>query len=246
MTRTLISLTLRQLLGRRRALFLVVLALIPVLVAILYRFGSDHVDPPPVEFAPDLLDTLLLAIVLPVTALIFGTAALGAEIEDGTAVYLLTKPIERWRILLVKVGVASAATIALALPTALLTSLIILGGDDPHGISVGFGLGVVVGATAYCALFVALSVRTSRALLIGLAYVFVWEAILPSIFDGTRWVSVRQYMLGLADLVSSAPASALEADLGGGSAAVAAALLVAASILVGNRLISRFEIGERL
>ena len=166
MTRTLISLTLRQLLGRRRALFLVVLALIPVLVAILYRFGSDHVDPPPVEFAPDLLDTLLLAIVLPVTALIFGTAALGAEIEDGTAVYLLTKPIERWRILLVKVGVASAATIALALPTALLTSLIILGGDDPHGISVGFGLGVVVGATAYCALFVALSVRPSRALLV--------------------------------------------------------------------------------
>ena len=231
MTRTLISLTLRQLLGRRRALFLVVLALVPVLVAILYRFGSDHVDPPPVEFAPDLLDTLLLAIVLPITALIFGTAALGAEIEDGTAVYLLTKPIERRRILLVKIGV---------------TSLIILGGDDPHGISAGFVLGVVVGATAYCALFVALSVRTSRALLIGLAYVFVWEAILPSIFDGTRWVSVRQYLLGLADLVSSAPASALEADLAGGSAAVAAALLLTASVLIGSRLISRFEIGERL
>ena len=246
MTRTLISLTLRQLLGRRRAIFLLVLALIPVLVAILYRFGSDHDDPPPVQFAPDLLDTLLLAIVLPITALVFGTAALGAEIEDGTAVHLLTKPIERWRILLVKIGVASAATIALTLPAALITSLIILGGDDPHGISAGFVLAVAVGATAYCALFVALSVRTSRALQIGLAYVFVWEAILPSIFDGTRWVSVRQYMLGLADLVSSAPASALEADLSGGGAVVAASLLVTGSVLLGNRWISRFEIGERL
>ncbi len=246
MTRALVSLTLRQLLGRRRALFMVALTLIPMLIAILYRFGGDHVDPPPIEFAPDLLDTLLLAIVLPVTALLFGTAALGAEIEDGTAVYLLTKPIERWRILLVKIGVASTATIALVLPTTLGTALIILGGNDPHGISAGFTLAVAVGATAYCALFVALSVRTSRALLIGLAYVFIWEAILPSIFDGTRWVSVRQYMLGFADLVSTAPNSALEADLSGIGAAVAAALLVATSVLIGTRLISRFEVGERL
>ena len=246
MTRALIVLTARQLAGRRRALFLVVLACIPIAVALLYRFGSDHADPAPVEFAPDMLDALVLAVVLPLTALVFGTAALGAEIEDGTAIYLLTKPIERRRILIVKIGVATAVTLALTLPSTLIAALIILGGDDPYAISAGFVLAVAVGATAYTALFVALSVRTSRALLIGLVYVFVWEAIVPSIFDGTRWISIRQYMFGLADLVSSAPARALEAELGGASAAVAAVVLVTVAVLLGTRLIRRFEVGERL
>ena len=244
MTRALIVLTLRQLAGRRRALFLVILALIPVAVALFYRFGSDHVDP--VDFAPEMLDRLVLSVVLPLTALVFGTAALGAEIEDGTAVYLLSKPIGRRRILAVKIGVATVATVALTLPSTLLTALITLGGDDPHGISAGFVLAVAVGATAYSALFVALSVRTSRALLIGLVYVFVWEAIVTNIFEGTRWVSIREYMLGLADFVSSAPARALDADLGGGSAAVAVVILFTLSVLLGARLIQRFEVGERL
>lgn len=246
MTRALIVLTARQLAGRRRAFLLVILAVIPIAVALLYRFGSDHADPPPVEFAPDMLDALVLAVVLPLIALVFGTAALGAEIEDGTAIYLLTKPIERWRILIVKIGVATGATLVLTLPATLIAALITLGGDDPYGLTAGFALAVVVGAIAYSALFVALSIRTSRALLIGLVYVFVWEAIVPTIFDGTRWISIRQYMLGLADFVSSAPRAALDAELGGGGAILAVLVLVTISVLVGTRLIRGFEVGERL
>ena len=41
--------------------------------------------------------------------------------------------------------------------------------------------------------------RLFTPILVGLIYVFVWEAIVPTFFDGTRWVSIRQYMLGLAD-----------------------------------------------
>ncbi len=246
MTRALIVLTARQLAGRRRALLLAVLAVIPIAVALLYRFGGDHADPPPVVFAPDLFEFLILAVVLPLIALVFGTAALGAEIEDGTAVYLLTKPIARSRILLVKVGVAAAATLALTLPSTLIATLIILGGDDPYGLTAGFVIAVLVGTFAYTALFVALSVRTSRALIIGLVYVFVWEAIVPSFFDGTRWISVRQFMLGLADFFSSAPRSALDADLGGPGAALGALALVTISVLLGTYLIRRFEIGQRL
>jgi ABC-2 type transport system permease protein len=245
MTATLARLTARQLLGRRRGWLVVLLALIPVLVAMIYRFGSDRTDPVPIEFAPDVLDLLMITAVLPLTALVFGTSALGGEIEDGTAVYLLTTPVERWRILLVKVAVASGATIVVVLPATVLTSVIALGGDE-HGLTPGFALGVIAGSVVYCCVFVALSVWTSRALLIGLAYVFVWEGVVTSIFDGTRWVSVRQYVLGLADLVSSAPEFALEADLGGVSALVASAVLSASAIWLGIRLLKRFEIGQRL
>ena len=246
MTLALIVLTARQLAERRRALFLILLALIPIAVALLYRFGSDHTDPAPVEFAPDMLDALVLAVVLPLIALVFGTAALGAEIEDGTAVYLLTKPITRWRILIIKIGVSTGMTLALILPSTVIAALITMGGDDPYGITAGFVVAVAVGATAYSALFVALSVRTSRALLIGLVYVFIWEAIVTNILDGTRWISVREYMLGLADLVSGAPPSTLAAELDGASAAVAAVVLITLAVLLGTLLIRNFEIGERL
>ena len=49
---------------------------------------------------------------MPLVALIFGTAALGSEIEDGTAVYLLIKPIPRWQIALAKILVAAGLTAA--------------------------------------------------------------------------------------------------------------------------------------
>jgi ABC-2 type transport system permease protein len=246
-TRTLLTITALQLFGRRRVILIGLLALLPLGIAVLSRFAGDSPDDPtPAEFATFVLDALVVVGLLPIGALIFGTAALGAEIEDGTAVYLLSKPIARWRILLVKVAVASLATIALATPTTVLTALVILGGEDPEGIAAGFALGVTVGAIAYCCVFVGLSAITSRALLIGLGYVFVWEAFVTSIFSGTRWVSVRQYVLGLADSVSTTPASAFEAELGGTGAAVASAVVILASLAIGIRFLERFEIGERL
>ena len=41
---------------------------------------------------------------MPLVALILGTAAIGSEIDDGTAVYLMIKPIPRWRIALAKIA----------------------------------------------------------------------------------------------------------------------------------------------
>jgi ABC-2 type transport system permease protein len=246
MTWTLASITARQLLGRRRGLLLVLLALVPVAIALLYRFAGDAADDvPPVEFASGLIEGVVVALVLPLTALVFGTAALGAEIEDGTAVYLLATPVQRWRIVLVKVAMAAAATIALVTPATLLTALIVLGTEDTHALAVGFALAVTVGAVAYCAVFVALSAFTGRALIVGLGYVFVWETFATNIFSGTRWASIREYTLGVADFISSAPSSAFAADLDGGSALVAATVVIVVAYALGVRFLSRFEIGER-
>lgn len=246
MTATLVSLTLRQLLSRRRALLIALLALVPILVAVIYRVAGERNDPLPVEFASELLDALVIAFLVPLAALIFGTSALGAEIEDGTAVYLLTKPIPRWRIFAIKVGVAAAATVVLVTPTTAAAAAIALGGDDPWRLTLGFAAATTLGAVTYCAIFVSLSAFTSRALLVGLAYVFVWEAFVTGLFTGTRWVSVRQYMRGIADGISTAPQFALDADMSGAGGLVAAAVVLAVACAVGVYLLERFEVGERL
>ena len=83
----LIDVTLRGLLGRRRTLLLVLLVGLPVLISLLIRISGGQPN------ADRVLDTLVVRTVMPLVALIVGTAAIGSEIEDGTAVYLVIKPI---------------------------------------------------------------------------------------------------------------------------------------------------------
>src|SRR5258708_24727238 len=102
---TIARITLRALLGRRRTILLLLLAGVPILVGLLVRANTDGVG----EVGPTL-DGLVVRIILPLVALVFGTAALGSELEDGTAVHLLTKPVGRMTIVLAKGAVAGTLT----------------------------------------------------------------------------------------------------------------------------------------
>jgi ABC-2 type transport system permease protein len=189
----IVEVTLRGLLGRRRTILLVLLAGLPVLIALLIRASGGRPD------ADRVLDALVVRLVMPLTALILGTSALGSEIDDGTAVYLMVKPIARWRIALAKMLVAAGLTAVLVVPSVVVTALLLGRGPDAMTSVAGFGLACLVGGSAYAAAFMALSVFTSRAFLLGLAYVLIWEGVLAGLLEGTRFMSVRQATLGLAE-----------------------------------------------
>jgi ABC-2 type transport system permease protein len=229
----LIGVTLRGLLGRRRIILLVLLAALPVLIGLLVRVSGGRPD------ADRVLDTLVVRLVMPIIALSIGTAALGSEIEDGTAVFLMIKPIARWRIALSKMLVAAALTAVLVVPSVVLTGLLLVGRGDTTTTIVAFGVACILGGSAYAAAFMTLSVYTSRAFLLGLAYVLIWEGVLAGLLEGTRFLSIRQATLGLA--------SALGVDLPGDQLAADISVLVLALVLVGafllaSRRLSRFEI----
>jgi ABC-2 type transport system permease protein len=236
-------LTLRQMLGRGRTILIGLLALLPVLVALVYRLGSQ--DTEQLDWAATVLfDGLVVSTLLPLAALVYGTAVLGAEIEDGTAVYLLSKPIARSRIIVAKILASWTLTTATVLASGLAAGAIALY-DKPKGdILLGFGLGIVLGGLVYSALFVMLSVITSRALIAGLIYVFIWEGLVNGLFEGTRLLSVRHYTLGVADAFVDLPASSFDAPLGTGEALVLMALFGGLATWYGTRRLRRFEIGE--
>ncbi len=188
----LVEVTLRGLLGRRRTILLVLLAGLPVLIALLIRLSGGRPD------ADRVLDTLVVRTVMPLVALIVGTAAIGSEIDDGTAVYLMIKPIPRWRIAVSKILVAAGLTSILVVPAVVITGVLLGSRTDTATTIVGFGIACLVGGSAYAAAFVALSVFTSRALLLGLAYVLIWEGVLSGLLEGTKFLSIRQATLGLA------------------------------------------------
>jgi len=229
----LIEVTLRGLLGRRRTILLALLAGLPVLIALLIRISGGRPD------ADRILDTLVVRTVMPLVALIIGTAAVGSEIDDGTAVYLMIKPIPRWRIALSKILVAAGLTAAMVVPAVLLTGLLLGSRNDTTTTLIGFTVACFVGGSAYAAAFVALSTFTSRALLLGLAYVLIWEGVLSGLLEGTKFLSIRQATLGLAD--------ALGVDVPNDPLAPAVSVVVLAVVLIGAFVLaswklSRFEI----
>lgn len=243
MNTAIIGLTARQLLGQKRTLLMLGAAALPLVIAILYRLSSNDTNQPQFT-ARGLLGQLVIGTLLPLAALIFGTAALGSEIEDGTAVYLLSKPIPRWTVLFSKLLVAWLVTSALVVVTTLAAGAVAMSGAPQDGIVLGFTVAAVVGAFLYCALFVYLTVLTGRALIVGLIYVFIWEGVITRLFSGVRVMSIRQYSLGVADAFITAPKSVFNPDL---APAHAVELVVAMSALVVVLAIQRlraWEIGE--
>jgi ABC-2 type transport system permease protein len=221
--------TLRALVGRRRTVLMLLLAGVPILVGLLVRANSDGIA----EVGPTL-DGLVVRIILPLVALVFGTAALGSELEDGSAVHLLTKPISRTTIVLAKVAVAGTLTAALTVPSTIVTAILLAEpGADVVGITVSLAIGVVAGSYLYASIFAALSVLTSRGLLLGLGYALIWEGLLAGLLPGTQVFSVREYVRGIVHLVSP---SVIDSVVGNGAVLYAAIALVAALAIASYRL----------
>ena len=226
--------TARALAGRRRSLLMLLLAGAPVLLGLLIRLGGRSSTG---QALVPALDGLLVTTVLPLVALVFGTAALGSELDDGTAVHVLTKPIPRWAIVLPKLVVAGGLTAVLLVGSTLLTGLL-LGAGASRGfeITLAFAIAVGLGSFVYTAIFLALSAATSRGLILGLAYSLLWEGLLAGALPGTQLFSVHEYMRGIVSVL--APPQTLESVVGGQGFIAAAVALVVITALASIRLAS--------
>jgi ABC-2 type transport system permease protein len=166
--------------------------------------------------------------VLPLVALVVGTAVLGSEVEDGTLIFQLLKPVPRWHVAIAKALVASALTAVLVLPPMIVTGVLLGGtGSASINVAVGFTLAALAGCIAYAFGFTALGVVTSRALIVGLGYTLVWEGVLAGILEGTRFLSVRQATLGVAVGLTGT-------DLGSTPLTVTASLVILIAVTIGG------------
>ena len=226
---TIVGVTLQALLGRRRTILMLLLAAVPVLLGLLVRTNGTGV-----RDVGATLDGLVVRVVLPLVALVFGTAALGSELEDGTAVHILTKPISRSTIVIAKIAVAGTLTAVLLVPSTLIAGLLLArSGSGAAPITFAMAVGVLIGSYVYVAIFVALSVATSRGLIIGLGYALIWEGVLAGLLPGSQVFSVREYVRGIAGTISPA---APDSIVGAGAFLYAAVAFGAATAIAAVRL----------
>jgi ABC-2 type transport system permease protein len=203
---TVAQLTVRTILGRRRALLLLTLPVVLLGLALIVRasVGADSRD----EVTVHLLGTFALATLIPLLGLIGGTGAIGPEIDDGSIVYLLAKPVNRHSIVVSKLLVAIAVVSAFGAVPVLVAGLVLDGTTDR--LWLGFGLGALVAGVAYSALFLLLAVLTRNAVVVGLIYALVWETVIGSFVPGAQAVSIQQWSLAITRIVVGKHADALD------------------------------------
>ena len=193
MNGTISRLALQALLGRRR--FWLLLAF-PVLMIALTILVKRLTDDPGVGWS--MIATLAYPLVLPLVALLATSSVLGPEVDDGSIVYLLSKPVSRHTVALSKWVVAWAATMVVGAGSLLASGLIV--GDGR--VALAWTVAGAVAGTAYSALFLALSAVTRHAVVVGLLFVLLWEGLLGGLLSGVAWLSIGQWGIRVGHEVS--------------------------------------------
>jgi ABC-2 type transport system permease protein len=244
MVRSVYTLSIRQLLGRRRVLVLLGLAAVPLIPAAInaasrnpwYAWDADEA----------LLDNLLSAAILPLVTLTIATAAFGNELEDRTLGNLTLTPIGRGRIVLAKLAAALTVALPFVVGSAAASVLLGYGGAGLPGsgkAAVAAAVAFAVGVAVYSAVFLWLGLVTSHPLAFGLLYVFVWEGLFGSFVSGIRYLSIRQYTLGLVTTVD--PSRFLGSDVtvvGTPTAIAGSAVALGVFVLLAVRRLRRMDV----
>ena len=232
------SLTVRQLAGSRRLWLVLALVALPVLAAVLFRVGDSTTTS--ARFADNVTRTLVASAILPLAMLLFGTSAFGNELVDRTLGYLTLKPIARWRVVLAKLA---AAFVVGGVPVAVSGFVAVaLVGADGIGGALATGIGLLLGAAAYAAVFTWAGLATRHALLLGLVYVFVWEATLAAYLDGVRFLSIRRYTLAVIHGLDATRLATIDNPLSAGAALVAATAVIVGFTALAVRKLDRMDI----
>ena len=203
MNPTVARLTARSLLGRRRAYLLMALPGVLILLCVLVRLlaGEDN------DITVGILGGFALSTLVPLLGLIAGTGSIGPEIDDGSIVYLLSKPLSRHSIAGTKAAVAATVVSVFAALPVLVAGLVLAGTSDR--LAAGYFLGALVAGLAYATLFLLLAVVTRHAVVIGLIYALIWESLVGSYVPGAQTLSIQQWSLALTAKVVGSRADAL-------------------------------------
>jgi ABC-2 type transport system permease protein len=194
MNATITRLALAALLGRRRFWVLVAFPVAMIgLTGLVVAMAGDT------DVGWQMVGHLGYPLVVPLVAILASSAVLGPEVDDGSIVYLLSKPVNRHAVAISKWVVAWAATLVVGAGSVLAAGLVV----DPGAQAVAWTVAAAVAGTTYSALFLALAAFTRHAVVAGLLFVLIWENLLGSLLTGVAWLSIGQWGMRIGHEVSA-------------------------------------------
>ena len=206
---------LKDVLNSRRIFVALFLMVLPAIIGLIWKSAAGERFEA-LESYNTLAAGLVFGFILTILSVIYGTGVLSQELEGRTIVYLLTRPIPRWRILLAKyLGAWLAITVTVSISEVLLA--LAMFGTKLSGVPLMSDIKIIpLGAAAYGALFLLLATLLSKPLSYGLLFAFGWESWVPSLPGGfSRW-SIMAYLRTLAPHLQETAESTTETGGGGG------------------------------
>ena len=137
--------------------------------------------------------------VLTILAVIFSTGVVAQEVEQKTIVYLLTRPVPRWRILLMKYLAAVVVTTAIGWFALAAAAAATFGPTKIGESALGRDLLILpIGVVAYSAIFLLIATLLNRPLIFGLIFAFGWETLMRVLPGYAQYLSIVTYLRILA------------------------------------------------
>ena len=236
----LLRFALGELLAGRRLPIVAALVALPLWLPSLLAPASGQ---DATTFALDLFRNLVVPVLLPVVSFAFSTAALGNELRRGTITNLLLKPIPRWSVLGAEYLAAVLATLLVLLPAGVVAQLLAARGLGSGVLMEATVVATIVGALAYSAIGLLLSLLLSRALLVGLAYALLWEGAVVGAAPSASSLSVRGYVQGvLAAILDGGGGPELSARLGPLSSTLLALVVTALALALARGRLDRMDL----
>ncbi len=204
---------LRDALRPRRLIIGLLVMFLPAFVGLAWRLLT-----PGGEFSPDnaydsIVPSLIFSFSLAILSVVYGTGVVSDELEQRTIVYLLTRPLPRWRILLSRFLANLIVIMAITVGSVVLLALAVYGPKAFADAGVGLDIrALLIGACAYGALFLFLGTTMPRPLITGLLFVFGWETWVPKLPGAFARISVMTYLR----VLSSREAASAQQDPGAG------------------------------
>jgi len=198
----LFRLSASRLLRGRRLLILGILFSLPFVFALLaHRFQKPYQA---AETETVLIFGLIPQALLPLAALLFSSGMIQDDVEEQTLTYLLIRPIPKWLIYLVKVAATWAVS---ALVTTVFTVVALVAvhwgtgdlspGELARRAAIFSGL-LSLSLLTYTSMFGVLSLAIRRSLVLGVAYIVVFEGLLANIDFAVRQLTVMYYVRTLS------------------------------------------------
>jgi ABC-2 type transport system permease protein len=145
------------------------------------------------------VSSILVFRLLALASAIFTTAIITQEVEQRTIVYLLTRPVPRWKLLLIRYAASVLVVAMIGIIGAVLATLGAYRGLGSNPVLANDILALFVGAVAYGALFLFVSLLFNRSLIICALFAFGWESSIPNMPGEMYRLSIFSYLQAIAE-----------------------------------------------
>ncbi len=203
--------SVREMARRKRLISLALINLLPVLlVAVIRIWFPDKGITAQIQLV-SLSHDVFIEWLIPIAAMAVGIPAIGEQVDDGTIVFMWTRPIKRRAIYLGRLLAAQIVSTVLMFGSLVLCFMIMVSEGvsvitfDFLKLYVTTFLIIGLGAFTYTAVFAAMGTFFKKPVLLAILLAFGWENLVTKIPARVQELSLRFHLQNLIDRPPATP-----------------------------------------